>query len=140
MATVDVTIDDFEKLINENKFIIVDFWAPWCGPCKSFAPVYEELSEKYPDIVFAKVNTEEQQQLAASFNIRSIPTLMIFREQIILFSQAGALQASQLEQVISQAGELDMDQVRKEVEEQQNEGQEKVTETNVGHVPPGPAS
>jgi len=119
MATIDVVKDDFENLVKDNDFIIIDFWAPWCGPCKSFAPVYDELSEKYPDIVFAKVNTEEQQELAGSFNIRSIPTLMIMREQVVLFSQAGALQASQLEEVIVQAQSLDMDQVRKEVEEQQ---------------------
>lgn len=119
MAAVDVVMDDFEKLITSNDFVIIDFWAPWCGPCKSFAPVYEELSEKYPDLVFAKVNTEEQQELAGSFNIRSIPTLMIMREQVILFSQPGALQASQLEEVIVQAQSLDMDQVRKEVAEQQ---------------------
>jgi thioredoxin 1 len=119
MATIDVVKDDFEDLVKDNNFIIIDFWAPWCGPCKSFAPVYDELSEKYPDLVFAKVNTEEQQELAGSFNIRSIPTLMIMREQVVLFSQAGALQASQLEEVIAQAQALDMEQVRKEVEEQQ---------------------
>jgi thioredoxin 1 len=121
MATINATHDDFEDLISKNDFVIIDFWAPWCGPCKSFAPVYEELSEKYPDIVFAKVDTEAEQELAGSFNIRSIPTLMIMREQIILFSQAGALQASQLEEVIVQAKSLDMEQVRKEVEEQQAE-------------------
>lgn len=123
MATVNVTNEDFEDLISTNEFVIIDFWAPWCGPCKSFAPIYEELSDKYPDIVFAKVDTEDQQELAGSFNIRSIPTLMIMREQIILFSQAGALQASQLEEIIVKAQSLDMEQVRKEVEEQQQQAE-----------------
>jgi len=139
MATVDLTMETFEQTITDNSFVIIDFWAPWCGPCKGFAPVYEELSEKYPDIVFAKVNTEEQQQLAGSFNIRSIPTLMIFRDQIILFSEAGALQSSMLEDVISQASALDMDKVREEVAAQQSQ-QESSKETNVGKVPPGPQS
>lgn len=119
MATIDVTAENFNDIITENEFVVVDFWATWCGPCKGFAPVYEELSEKYPDIVFAKVNTEEEQQLAGEFQIRSIPTLMIFREQIILFAQPGALQGSQLEQVIEQAKGLDMDQVRKDIDQQQ---------------------
>ena len=121
MATVDVTAENFNETITNNDFVIVDFWAPWCGPCKGFAPVYEELSEKYPDAVFAKVNTEDEQQLAGEFQIRSIPTLMIFREQIILFSQPGALQGSQLEQVIEQAMGLDMEEVKKDIEKQQDE-------------------
>ncbi len=125
MATVEVTAENFNDLISNNDIVIVDFWAPWCGPCKGFAPVYEELSEKYPDIVFAKVNTEEEQQLAAEFQIRSIPTLMLFREQIILFSQPGALQGSQLEQILEQAQSLDMEQVRKDIEQQQAEQETK---------------
>jgi len=121
MSTIDVTADNFNEIITNNDFVIVDFWAPWCGPCKGFAPVYEELSEKYPDLVFAKINTEDEQQLAGEFQIRSIPTLMIFREQIILFSQPGALQGSQLEQVIEQAQGLDMEEVKKDIEKQQAE-------------------
>jgi len=104
--------------------VLVDFWAPWCGPCRSFAPAYEAASEKFPDVVFAKVNTEEQQALAAHFQIRSIPTLMIFREQIIIFAQPGALPASALEQVIEKAGSLDMDEVRREIEAHKDQTQQ----------------
>lgn len=119
MATVELTKDNFEQTVLNNDLVIVDFWAPWCGPCKSFAPVYEAVSEKYPDVVFAKVNTEEEQELAGYFQIRSIPTLMVFREQIILFSQAGALPAQALEQVVQGAKALDMDQVRAEIAAEQ---------------------
>lgn len=119
MATVDLTIENFEQTVTENDFVLIDFWATWCGPCKNFAPVYEEASEKYPDIVFAKVNTEEQQELASHFQIRSIPTLMIFREKVIIFSQPGMLPASALEELIGKARDLDMDQVRKDIEAQQ---------------------
>ncbi len=115
MATVDLTKDNFEETILNNDIVIVDFWAPWCGPCKSFAPTYEATSAKYENVVFAKINTEEEQELAASFQIRSIPTLMVFREQIIIFSQAGALPGSALEQVVQGAQALDMEQVRADI-------------------------
>ncbi len=115
MATVDLTKDNFEKTINENPIVIVDFWAPWCGPCRGFAPVFEKASESHPDVVFAKINSDEQQELAAAFNIRSIPTLMVFREKIILFQQAGALPGQALEQVITQAKNIDMAKVHAEV-------------------------
>ena len=100
--------------------VLVDFWAPWCGPCRSFAPAYEAASEKFPDVVFAKVNTEEQQALAAHFQIRSIPTLMIFRDKIIIFAQPGALPPAALEQVIEKAKALDMETVRREIAAEQN--------------------
>ncbi|WP_372522041.1 thioredoxin [Sulfuricaulis sp.] len=118
MATVEVTQENLHQIISENNMVIVDFWAPWCGPCRSFAPAYEAASEKYPDVVFAKVNTEEQQALAGYFQIRSIPTLMIFREKIIIFAQPGALPASALDQVIEKAKALDMDEVRRDIEAQ----------------------
>ncbi len=121
VATVELNEENLEKTVLENDIVIIDFWAPWCGPCKSFGPIYEEVSEKHPDIVFAKVNTEDEQGIAAHFQIRSIPTLMIFREQIVLFSEAGMLPASGLEQVIEQVKELDMEKVKADIEAAQKE-------------------
>lgn len=121
MATIELTEETLEKNVVENDIVIIDFWAPWCAPCKSFGPIYEEVSEKHPDIVFAKVNTEEQQAIAAHFQIRSIPTLMIFREQIVLFSEAGMLPANALEELIEQVKGLDMEKVKAEIEASQDE-------------------
>ena len=115
VATVDITADTFEDTINKSDIVIIDFWAPWCGPCRSFAPVYEEVSEKYPDIVFGKIDTETEQELGAHFQIRSIPTLMIFREQVVLFSQPGMMGAADLEGVIAKVKALDMKEVHADI-------------------------
>jgi len=123
MATVELTKENFEEIVSKNDMVMVDFWAPWCGPCKGFAPIYDAASEKYADVVFAKVNTDEEQELAQHFSIRSIPTLMMFREKVILFSQAGALPAAGIDSIISQAKALDMEQVHKEIAEQQAQQQ-----------------
>ena len=117
MATVDVTKENFEEIVTKNSMVILDFWAAWCGPCKAFAPAFEAASEKYPDVVFGKINTEEQQELAGHFQIRSIPNVMLFREQIVLFSQPGAMPAEGIDSVIGQAKALDMDKVRAEIAE-----------------------
>ena len=119
MATIALTKGNFDEIVNCNDMVIVDFWAPWCGPCKGFAPVFDAASEKHSDVVFGKVNTDDEQELAASFNIRSIPTLMLFREKVILFSQAGALPGAALEQVITKGKELDMAAVHKEIAERE---------------------
>ena len=118
MAVVELTQDNFEQTIKDNAFVIVDFWAPWCGPCRSFAPVYDKVSADFDDIVFAKVNTEEEREIASHFQIRSIPPLMIFRDQIIIFSQAGALPEGSFRQLLQKASELDMAEVRHQVETQ----------------------
>ena len=123
MSTLTLTKANFEDIITHNDMVIVDFWASWCGPCRAFAPTYEAASEQHTDVVFAKVNTEEEQELAAAFNIRSIPMLMVFREKVILYAEAGALPPPALEEVIAKARELDMAQVHKEIAEQRsNEG------------------
>ena len=121
MATVDLTKDNFEQVVTGNDVVIVDFWAPWCAPCRAFAPTFEQASEQHADVVFAKVNTEEEQEVAGAFNIRAIPTLMVFREKVILYSEAGSLPAQALEQVITQVKGVDMPAVHREIAERGTE-------------------
>ena len=119
MAVVELTKENFEQVITSNPTVVVDYWAPWCGPCRGFAPVFERVAEQNPGVVFAKVNTEDEQEIANHFQIRSIPTLMVFRDQIIVFSQPGALPQGSLEQVVAKASALDMNEVRAQIGKQE---------------------
>src|ERR1700694_2290899 len=120
MAVIELTKENFESVITSNATVVVDYWAPWCGPCRGFAPVFERVAEANPDVVFAKVNTDDEQEIASHFQIRSIPTLMVFRDQIIVFSQPGALPQSALEQVVEKAKALDMDGVRQQISQKES--------------------
>ena len=115
MATVELTKENFEQVVTGSDMVVVDFWAPWCAPCRAFAPTYEAASERHEGVVFAKVNTEEEQELAAAFNIRSIPTLMLFREKVILYSEPGALPPPALEEILVKAKSVDMEAVHREI-------------------------
>src|SRR4051812_36295107 len=119
MATISITKDTFRDVVSDKGMVIIDWWAPWCGPCRAFAPIFEETSAKYEDIVFGKINTDEEQELAGAFSISSIPTLMIFRDRVLLLAQPGMMPPSALEEVIKKVQALDMDEIRKEIAEEE---------------------
>jgi thioredoxin 1 len=121
MPTIELTKDNLDSTIENNDIVFIDFWAEWCGPCKMFGPVFKAASDKYTDIVFASCNTEEQQEVAGSFGIRSIPTLAVFREKILIFMQPGALPAAAIDEIVTKVKELDMDEVRADIEKQKAE-------------------
>ncbi len=121
MGAVAVGMNDFQPTLEKGGIVLVDFWAPWCGPCRSFAPVFEAVAEANPDVTFAKVNTDEERELAGSFQIRSIPTLMVFRDKVLLFAQPGSLPRSVLEELLTKVRALDMDQVRAEIAKAESE-------------------
>ncbi len=121
MTTVDLTDETFERTIADNDIVLVDFWADWCGPCKMFAPIYEQTSQQHEDVVFAKVDTESQPALAQAFSIRSIPTLMVFRDNVLVFNQAGVLPEAALEDLVGQVKALDMDEVHAKIAEHERE-------------------
>ena len=118
MATTEITAKNFESVIDQDSIVLIDWWAPWCGPCRAFGPTYEKVAGKNPDLTFGKVNTEQEQQLAGEFGIRSIPTLMIFRDRLMLFSQPGMLPEAALEDLIKQVRGLDMAEVRRKAKDQ----------------------
>jgi thioredoxin len=122
MTVQTMTLENYEATIAENPMLIIDFWAEWCGPCKAFAPVFDSLAKQHPDVAFAKVNIEEQEELANLFGVRSIPTLAFFREEVLLHQQAGALQASQMQEAIKEIKSLNMDEIHAQIAQQKNEG------------------
>lgn len=122
MATVELTADSFNETVESNDIVLMDFWAEWCGPCRTFGPIFEKVSEEHADLTFGKIDTDAEQELGAAFGIRSIPTLMVIRDGVMVFKQAGVLPEAALEDLISQVRDLDMDEVRAEVEQHESHG------------------
>ena len=118
MATVALTAENFNQYVEKDGVLVIDWWAPWCGPCRTFGPIYDKASEQHADVTFGKVNTEEQPELAGTFQIQAIPTLMVFRDQVLVFARPGALPAAALDEIIGQVRALDMDDVRKKIAEE----------------------
>ena len=118
MATVELTKENFDEVVSSNGMVVVDFWASWCGPCRTFAPVFDQASEEHPDVVFGKVDTEAEHELAGAFGIQSIPTLMVLRDQVVLYAQPGALPAASLQELITRAADLDMAEVNRRIAEE----------------------
>lgn len=133
MATKELTENIFDETIKQNAIVFIDFWAPWCGPCRAFGPVFEKAAEKNPDIVFGKVNTEQEQALAAAFDVRSIPTLMVFRDQVLVFAQPGMLPAPALNDLIRKVRELDMNEVREQIRQENQQSGSTRQASTVSH-------
>jgi len=133
MATVALTAENFNQYVEKDGVLVIDWWAPWCGPCRTFGPIYDKASEQHADVTFGKVNTEEQPELAGTFQIQAIPTLMVFRDQVLVFARPGAIPAAALDEIISQVRALDMDDVRKKIAEE--EKAEELEQTADGEEP-----
>ncbi len=127
MATVALTAENFNQYVEKDGVLVIDWWAPWCGPCRTFGPIYDKASEKHADVTFGKVNTEEQPELAGTFQIQAIPTLMVFRDQVLVFARPGAIPAVALDEIIGQVRALDMDDVRKQIAEQEKAEEQEQT-------------